>query len=151
MLLFSGRIINMPILSEGAQKQGRLWGIEAEDWLEIQERKSPVLWNPVLDAAGVGEGTRVLDAGCGTGGASLLAHERGAIVSGCDASEGMLVIARRRLPGVNFRLAELENLPFPDAAFEAVLAINSLQFVNDPARAAQELTRVTAPGGRIVV
>jgi SAM-dependent methyltransferase len=137
------------ILSEAAQKQGRLWGIEAQDWLEIQERKSPVLWNPVMDAAGVSAGTRVLDAGCGTGGATVLAHERGAIISACDASEAMLVIARRRLPAVNFRLADLESIPFPDSAFDVVLAINSLQFVADPARAAQEMVRVTAPGGRI--
>lgn len=138
-------------LSEAAQKQGRLWGLEAQDWLEIQERKSPALWNPVLDAAGVGAGTRVLDAGCGTGGASVLAHARGAIVSGCDAAEAMLVIARRRLPESNFRLAELESLPYPDAAFDVVLAINSLQFTHDAAAAARELARVTAPGGRVVV
>src|SRR5690242_10932363 len=118
----------MPTLSEAAQKQGRLWGLEAQDWLDIQERKSSALWNAVLDFAHVTVNSRVLDAGCGTGGASILARERGAIVTGCDASEAMLVIARRRLPEVNFRLAELENLPFPDAAFDAVLAINSLQF-----------------------
>src|SRR5579872_1240717 len=88
-------------LSDPARKQGRLWGIEAQDWLDIQERKSPALWNAVLDAAKVAQSTRVLDAGCGTGGASLLARDRGAIVSGCDASEGMLVIARRRLPDSN--------------------------------------------------
>jgi|SRR5579872_2555466 len=138
-------------LSDPARKQGRLWGIEAQDWLDIQERKSPALWNAVLDAAKVAQSTRVLDAGCGTGGASLLARDRGAIVSGCDASEGMLVIARRRLPDSNFRLAELESLPYPDAAFDAVLAINSLQFTHDPAQAARELARVTAPGGRIAV
>ncbi len=141
----------MPKLSESAQKQGRLWGIEAQDWLNIQERKSPVLWNPVLDRAGVGANTRVLDAGCGAGGASLLARDRGAIVTGCDASDAMLVLARRRLPEVNFRLAELENLPFPDESFDVVLAINSLQFTQDPGRAAQEFIRVSKPGGRIAV
>jgi len=141
----------MPKLSDAAEKQGRLWGIEAQDWVDIQERKSPVLWNPVLDAAEVKQGTRVLDAGCGTGGASVLARGRGAVVSGCDASEGMLVIARRRLPESNFRLAELENLPFPDTAFDVVLAINSLQFTGNPARSAEELVRVTARGGRVVV
>jgi SAM-dependent methyltransferase len=138
-------------LSEAAQKQGRLWGIEAQDWLDIQERKSPALWIPVLDAAGVRAGTRFLDAGCGTGGASLLARERGATVSGCDASDAMLSIARDRLPGADLRLAELENLPFSDSAFDSVVAINSLQFVADPAQGAKELVRVTAPGGRIAV
>jgi SAM-dependent methyltransferase len=139
------------MLSEQAQKQGRLWGVEAQDWLDIQERKSPALWIPVLDAAGVRSGVRVLDAGCGTGGAAILARERGAIVSGCDASEGMLNVAHARVPGADLRLAELENLPFADASFDVTLAINSLQFAPDPARGAKELVRVTAPGERIAV
>ena len=105
----------------------------------------------MLDRARVAAGARVLDAGCGTGGASVLARGRGAIVSGCDASECMLKIARERLPGADLRLAELENLPFPDASFDVTLAINSLQFAPEPARGAQELVRVTAPGGRIAV
>ncbi len=138
-------------LTEKARKQGSLWGAEARDWLEIQERKSPALWRPVLDFARVGEGTRILDAGCGAGGASVMARERGAVVSGCDISESMLDLARERLPGADLRLAELEALPFDDGGFDAVVAINSLQFTPDPARGAQELLRVTAPGGRVAV
>jgi SAM-dependent methyltransferase len=136
-------------LTEKARKQGSLWGIEARDWQEIQERKSPALWRPVLDLAGVGAGTRMLDAGCGAGGASVMARERGAIVSGCDISESMLAIARERLPGADLRLAELEHLPFEDGQFDAVVAINSLQFAPDHAQAARELLRVT--DGRLAV
>jgi SAM-dependent methyltransferase len=138
-------------LSENATKQGSLWGREARDWAEFAERTGPVLWRAALDAAGVGAGTRLLDAGCGAGGASAMAHGRGAIVSGCDASEGLLAIARERLRGADLKLGELENLPFEDASFDAVLAINCLQFTHDPACAARELVRVAAPGGRIVV
>src|SRR6266404_25217 len=138
-------------LSESARRQGVLWGTEARDWVEIQERTALVLWAAVLDAARVSPGTRMLDAGCGAGGASVMARERGAVVSGCDASEALLAIARERLVGADLRLGELERLPFDDAAFDAVLAINSLQFTSDPSRAARELVRVTAPGGRIAV
>ena len=138
-------------LSEKAQQIGRFWGAEAQDWLEIQERKSPALWNPVLDRARVAKGTRVLDAGCGTGGAAVLARERGAVISGCDASAEMLEIARGRLPDADLRVAELENLPFADGSFDAVLAINSLQFAPDPAKGAKELERVTAAGGCVAV
>jgi SAM-dependent methyltransferase len=126
-----------------------LWGIEARDWLEIQEPTAAALWISALDAAQVGEGTRMLDAGCGAGGASVLARSRGAIVSGCDASEGLLAIARERLGGADLKIGELERLPFPDASFDAALAINSLQFTSDPARAAAELVRVTS--GKIAV
>jgi SAM-dependent methyltransferase len=136
-------------LTEKARKQGALWGTEARDWLEIQERKSPALWGPVLDLAGVREGTRMLDAGCGAGGASVMARARGAIVSVCDISESMLAMARERLPGADLRLAELEHLPFENAAFDAVVAVNSLQFAPDHAQAARELLRVS--GGRLAV
>ncbi len=138
-------------LSDKARKHGAFWGVEARDWREIQERKSPVLWLPVLELASVRAGTRMLDAGCGAGGASVLARERGATISGCDISDAMLAIARERLPGADLRLCELENLSFADAAFDAVVSINSLQFVPDPARAARELLRVTAPGGCVMV
>jgi len=138
-------------LSDKARKQGALWGVEARDWREIQERKSPVLWLPVLDLAGVAAGTRMLDAGCGAGGASVLARERGAVISGCDIADAMLAFARERLPDADLRLCELERLSFADAAFDAVVSINSLQFVPDPARAARELLRVTAPGGSVTV
>jgi SAM-dependent methyltransferase len=138
-------------LSEAARKQGALWGAAAHDWLQIQERTAPVLWRAVLDFAGVKPGARVLDAGCGAGGASVMAQEHGAIVTACDASEALLAIARERLPQADLRLAEIESLPYPDASFDVVLAINCLQFTGDPARAARELIRVAAPGARIAV
>jgi len=139
------------MLSEKAQQIGKLWGIEAQDWLDIQEKKSPALWNPVLDYAQVGKGTTVLDAGCGTGGAALLAQHRGATVSGCDASPEMLAIAKTRLPGADLRVAELESLPYGDRSFDVVLAINSLQFAPDPAKAAAELLRVAKDRVAVVV
>lgn len=105
----------------------------------------------MLDAVNVNPGTRLLDAGCGAGGASVMARSRGAVISGCDASEALLEIARERLPGADLELGELEDLPFPEATFDVVLAINSLQFTPDPARAAGEMVRVSAPGGRIAV
>ncbi len=53
-------------LSQNARKQGSLWGAEARrDWAEIEEQTHPILWRETLDAAGIGQSTRVLDAGCG--------------------------------------------------------------------------------------
>lgn len=138
-------------LSDAARKQGERWGIEARDWAEIQERTAPRLWRTVLDLLKVGPKTRLLDAGCGAGGASVLARERGAAVSGCDLSGALLAIAQERLTGADLRIGELENIPFPDASFDAVMAINSIQFTPDPLRAARELARVTAPGGHLAV
>jgi SAM-dependent methyltransferase len=68
-----------------------------------------------------------------------------------DASADLLAIARRRLPGARFEAADLEHLPFPDGAFDAAVAINTLFFANDMDRAARDLARVVRAGGRIVV
>ena len=125
--------------------------MEARDWADIQERTAPRLWRTVLDSLKVGPDTRLLDAGCGAGGASVLARQRGAVVSGCDLSEALLNIARERLAGADLRIGELEDVPFPEGSFDAVMAINSIQFTPDPLRATQELVRVTAPGGHIAV
>ena len=76
-----------------ATVQGQLWGRAAHDWAELQEPLAAPLWEAMLAAAGVGPGTRVLDAGCGAGGASVLAASRGARVNGLDAAAALLAIA----------------------------------------------------------
>jgi SAM-dependent methyltransferase len=130
--------------------QGELWGIAPQGWAEIQEPMHGPLWESMLNAAKVGQGTRFLDAGCGGGGASVLAAERGAQVSGLDAAEGLLTFARRRVPDGDFRVGDIESLPFDDEAFDAVFAANSVQYTEDRVGALRELGRVCAPEGRIV-
>jgi SAM-dependent methyltransferase len=105
----------------------------------------------MLDAAAVGPGTHVLDAGCGAGGASLLAVGRGAYVNGLDAAEALLTIARRRVPDGDFHLGDLEMLPYADAAFEAILVADVLPYVADLETALREVRRVSVPGGRVVI
>lgn len=139
------------MLSEAARKQAALWNTVAKDWAAIQESIEPELWNAVLDRLALQPGESLLDAGCGAGGASVLAAARGARVSAFDCSESLLDLARQRLPDAEWRLGELEDVPFPDASFDAVMAINTLQFSADPAKAMGELRRVTRPGGRIAV
>jgi len=105
----------------------------------------------MLDAAQVGKGTRLLDAGCGGGSASVLAAGRGAQVSGLDASAPMIEVARERLPEADFRVGDMEELPFDDEAFDTVMAASSLQYTEDRVQALRELRRVCAPNGRVVV
>jgi SAM-dependent methyltransferase len=95
-------------------------------------------------------GSRLLDAGCGGGGASVLAHERGAKVSGLDAAEGLVALASERVPTGDFRVGDIEDLPFDDAVFDAVIAANSIQYTYDKVATLKELKRVCRPGGRIV-
>ncbi|HZU76774.1 MAG TPA: class I SAM-dependent methyltransferase [Dehalococcoidia bacterium] len=123
----------------------------AGDWAEYQERTALPLFGAVLDAARVARGTRLLDAGCGAGLLALLARLRGAAVTALDASPALLEIARQRVPEAEVREGDLEALPFADAAFDAVTAVNSVFYAADMAAAMRELVRVLRPGGRVVV
>ena len=134
-----------------ASVQGPLWGAEAQVWSQLQEQNQLPLFGAALDAALVTTGTRVLDAGCGAGLAAVLAHLRGAEVSAIDASVDLLEIARQRLPHADIREADLEDLPFADDSFDAVIAVNSVFYATDPIAALRELRRVVRPDGRVVV
>jgi trans-aconitate methyltransferase len=89
--------------------QGRLWGAAAADWSQLTEPAMTPVYEAVLDATGVGPGTRLLDAGCGSGLALQLAHKRGATVSGLDASAALLAVAHERLPVADLREGDLER------------------------------------------
>jgi SAM-dependent methyltransferase len=129
----------------------RLWGARARDWADIQEGTVRSVYQAVLERTGVGPGTRYLDVGCGAGGAAQLAAARGAEVSGIDAADTLLAIARERTPKGDFHIGDLEALPFPDGAFDVVTGFNSFQYAANPAVALGEARRVTKPEGVVVV
>jgi FAD/FMN-containing dehydrogenase/SAM-dependent methyltransferase len=137
-------------ISVAAQVQRRLWGTDPQAWAELAEAHNRPLFEAVLDAAKVGLGTRLLDVGCGSGLALVLAQQRGAVPAGLDISPGLLQVARDRLPDADLREGDLEFLPFGDAAFDAVTGINAFQFAGDPRPALREAARVTRPGGLVV-
>ncbi|MEJ5250521.1 MAG: class I SAM-dependent methyltransferase [Chthonomonadetes bacterium] len=134
-----------------ANMQGQLWGARAQDWATYVEQVGLPLFGAALDAARVTSGTRLLDVGCGAGLLALLASLRGAQVAALDASPGMVAIARQRVPEADVREGDLEDLPFADASFDAVTAVNSIFYAEDMTAAARELIRVVRPGGRVVV
>ena len=98
-------------------------------------------------------GERVLDLATGTGAVAILAAQAGGEVTGLDLAEPMLSKARRaaREAGVDIRfdLGNVEHLPYDDASFDAVSSSFGLVFAPDHANVAEELQRVTRPGGRI--
>jgi ubiquinone/menaquinone biosynthesis C-methylase UbiE len=100
----------------------------------------------VLERTGVGPDTRYLDVGCGGGGAVQLAAARGAQVSGIDAADTLLAIARERTPKGDFHIGDLEALPFDDATFDVVTGFNSFQYAANPAVALGE-ARQERPDG----
>lgn len=134
-----------------AVQNGRLWGARAQDWADIQEGQFGAAYDAVFDACGVGSGMRYCDLGCGSGMAALRAASRGARVSGLDAAEQLLSIARSRVAAGDFHAGDLEDLPFGDAQFELVTGFNAFQFAADPVAALAEARRITQAGGRIVI
>lgn len=110
-------------------------------------------WAPrVAEAAGIGDGENVLDVACGTG---VLAREAArrvgedGMVAGVDPSPGMLAVARRLAPTVEWREGAAESLPFQDDSFDVVVSQFGLMFFQDPDRAVREMLRVLRPGGRL--
>jgi ubiquinone/menaquinone biosynthesis C-methylase UbiE len=130
---------------------GRLWGTRARDWADLQEGVSQPIYEATFQRTGVRSGIRYLDVGCGAGMAAQIASVLGAQVAGIDASEALLAIARERTPGGDFRIGEIEALPFGDRSFDLVTGFNSLQYAGNPGVALAETRRVAKPDGQVVV
>lgn len=96
----------------------------------------------------------ILDVATGTAGVAIaLANRTGGAVTGVDLTESMLGRGRERVSAagledrVRLQVARAEQLPFPDAAFDAVSFTYLLRYVHDPAATLRELARVLRPGG----
>jgi SAM-dependent methyltransferase len=103
---------------------------------------------PLLDAAGVGAGSRLLDVACGPGYVSEAAAGRGAEPVGVDVSEAMVAAARDRCPGLSFAVGDAQRLPFEDESFDAVAMNFGILHLSEPEVAIAEARRVLVPGGR---
>jgi demethylmenaquinone methyltransferase/2-methoxy-6-polyprenyl-1,4-benzoquinol methylase len=97
----------------------------------------------------VPRGSRVLDVATGTGAVAAELLARGCSVVGIDQSAEMLVVARKRLPGVELHEGRAESLPFADRSFDALTFTYLLRYVDDPVATLRELARVVRTGGTI--
>jgi SAM-dependent methyltransferase len=109
----------------------------------------------LCETADLQAGWRVLDVATGSGNAALAAARRGCQAVGIDyvpalLERGMIRAAAEHL-SVEFLEGDAEQLPFPDAAFDAVVSIYGVMFAPNHRRAASELARVCRPGGRITL
>jgi SAM-dependent methyltransferase len=108
----------------------------------------------VLDVAAVRSGHRVLDVGCGTGVLARAAHGRvGAHghVAGLDPNDGMLAVARRAEPCIEWQTGRAEQMPYADSSFDRTVSQFALMFFTDPTAAFREVRRVTRPNGRVAI
>jgi len=134
-----------------ANVQGQLWGVRARDWAEVQEGMFACLFQEVLQKINMGWGTAVLDIGCGSGVFAEMAALRGAKISGLDAAEPLLAIARQRVPEGDFRRGDMEELPFANQTFDVITGFNSFQYAANPANALKEARRVARKGGSLII
>jgi ubiquinone/menaquinone biosynthesis C-methylase UbiE len=109
----------------------------------------------LLELLGPVAGKTLLDVGCGDGVLAVELSRHGALAAGLDADPAMISAARRRAESEatpsQFVEGRAEALPFQDNAFDRVLSVTMLCFVQDVQRAVAEMARVLKPGGRLVI
>jgi len=115
---------------------------EAAGW-ELVAARYETLWSPItgqaidplLDAASVEPGMRVLDVGTGAGDAAARAAERGAETTGVDIAAAMVELAARLHPAASFVQASAIELPFANDSFDAAVGNIVIQHIGEPERA----------------
>jgi SAM-dependent methyltransferase len=133
-----------------AERQGALWGMRARDWAENEEQQEPT-YEEAIRRVGIGSGQAVLEVGCGSGVFLRLAADHGARVFGLDASEGLIAIARERVPEAELRVGDLQFLPYENDFFDIVAGFNSFFLAADMTEALREAGRVAKPGAPVVI
>src|SRR5437867_736383 len=129
--------------------------LEREGWQRVA-RKYEDAWSgltrlfipPLLQAAGVKAGSRLLDVACGPGYAAEAALALGAEAIGVDFSAEMIRLARERAPTIEFRVGDAQALDFEDNSFHAVVMNFGVLHLTNPEAAFAEARRVLRPGGR---
>jgi len=132
------------------QHQQRIWS--AGDFSRVAT-PTTIVGERLCESVDLRAGQRVLDIATGSGNTALAAARRYCEVTGVDFVPSLLDRARERAAAerldIDFREADAESLPFPDASFDVILSTFGVMFAPDQARAASELLRVCRPGGKI--
>jgi SAM-dependent methyltransferase len=134
--------------------QGDLWGERARDWADVLEGWNGwgvPLYRHVLERVPATSGTSVVDIGCGAGRFCRMAADRGMRVAGIDATGPLVEIARERVPDGDFRVGDMEDLPWEDDSFDVVTGFNSFFIATDMVHALSEARRVARPGASVAL
>lgn len=141
-------------LTGSAAAQADLWGERARDWADVLEGWSGwgvPLYRHVLQRVPAGNGSSLLDVGCGAGRFCRMAADRGAQIAGIDATGPLVEIARERVPDGDLRVGDMEDLPWADDSFDIVTGFNSFFIAHDMVRALREARRVARPGASVAM
>jgi ubiquinone/menaquinone biosynthesis C-methylase UbiE len=143
----------MPDFNDLKQKHRATWA--SGDYDQIAQGIQSVA-DHVVRSGRIRPGERVLDIACGTGNTALMARARSAVVTGLDLTPELLEIARKRAAeegygDITWKVGDAEDMPFPDGTFDVVVSSCGLMFAPDQQKVANEVARVTRPGGRIAI
>jgi len=94
---------------------------------------------------------KILDIGCGSGINTRALKEAGFEVAGVDVSENAIFEAKRKYPEIEFSVAGIEKLPFPDEVFDAIYCTEVIEHIYDTERVVKELSRVLKRGGYLFI
>jgi len=134
------------------QRHAAMWGAGP---FEVIAPSLAEMHEAIVAAADADETDAWLDVGCGTGELAFLAAATGASVRGCDLSPALVETAKRQAAErgleIPFEVGDVESLPFDDGSFDVVSSSVGAIFAPDHARTAEELARVCASGGRLVL
>lgn len=117
---------------------------DGNDYTTSNKRSKEVFYNGVDF---IKSKSKILDLACGDGTDMVFYKELGGIISGVDSSDEMLVIARNKIPEAEIKIGTLENIPFEDEYFDAVLSKYAIQTSTDLNPVFAEIHRVLKPGG----
>jgi SAM-dependent methyltransferase len=128
------------------------WGLGSYERIAAQVLPAA---DVVVDRAAPSEGEVIVDLGCGTGNAAILAAERGARVIGVDPAERLLEVAaaeaRRRDLELELVVGEAASMPLADGIADVVVSVFGVIFAPDPVEAAAEIARICSARGRVVI
>lgn len=144
-------VLEDPLDAELKARHRAMWAMG--DYPAVAADVIPKLGSVLVEACGIQWGDTVLDVACGSGNAAIPAALLGAHVTACDLTPALLETGRLAAATVgadiSWQEGDAESLPFGDATFDVVLSCVGVMFAPHHQRSADELIRVTRPGGRI--
>src|SRR5579859_2754712 len=136
---------NLPSVFWAFERHG--WNVAASAYRDYFGQLTTQSVGPLLDAAGVRAGTRLVDVATGPGFVAAAALARGARVGGLDFSSTAVALVRQLYPTIDFREGDAEELAFADESLDAVTMNYGVPHLGRPERAFAEAWRVLVPGG----
>lgn len=133
-----------------AEVERETWNRSAASYIDSAAKLTTHAVSLLIETTRLTSESRALEVGCGPGHITKMMADTGAKVTGVDLAPGMINVARELYPGIEFKVADAEQLPFDTHTFDVVLVNFSIHHFARPAKACAEIRRVLKPGGRFV-